>query len=335
MRSHRLFLPLALLLLAALTIVGCANRSPRQGQGDGMKVAFVLVGPINDAGWNASTYEGAVKVSKEMGFQLLYSESVPLAESQSTIRDYASRGAKVIIANNFGFGDAMERVAKDFPETKFAVLTGRVKGPNLSSYDAGQREGTFMAGVLAALMTKSGTIGVVGGVDLPSIIKAAEGYKAGARYIKPGIRILTTYTGSFSDIAKAKEATLAQISSGADIVAHVANQAGLGVIQAAKEKAIFAIGSGADQHKVAPQAVLATAITDHSVLIRMVLDDAQSGSFGNQLIMPGLKEGVSYLSPFHDLESSVPPEVKQRLQEIAQAIKAGKLKVPETEVKSD
>lgn len=328
-----------LMLLVLFVTAGCGGApGASSGKGDASgkyKVALVLVGPISDGGWNASTYEGMQAMAKELDVEFAYSEAVPLAEGQATIRDYASRGYQLIIANNYGYSDAAMKVAKDFPDVKFAVLTGRVSAPNLSSYDAGQREGTFLAGALAALMTKSGKIGVVGGVDMPSIIKAVEGFKAGARHINPSIQISTAYTGTFADVAKAKEAALAQISAGADIVAHVANQAGLGVLQAAKEKNVFALGTGIDQHAVAPKNVLATALTDMTVLLRMVIQDAQSGSFGNQVLMPGLKEGVAGLTPFYELDSAVPAEVKQRLAELTEEIMSGKLVVPESETKSE
>jgi basic membrane protein A len=330
MKGYKL---LAMLLMTLLVLTGCtATMDPDDGK---YRVALVLVGPVNDAGWNASAYEGMRQLSQELDFHFAYAEAVPFAESQAAMRDYASRGYDLVVANNFGYGDHMVAVAQDFPSAKFAVITGRVQGPNLSSYDAGQREGTFMAGALAALMTKTGTVGVVGGEDDPAIIKAVEGFKSGARHINPNIRVRSAYTGSYSDIGKAKETALAQIGAGADTVAHVANQAGLGVIQAAKEKGVWAVGTGNDQHTIAPKAVLTTAMTDMKVLERMIITDARSGQFGNQTIMPGIKEGVAYLAPFYDLDQAVPAAVKQRLETLAEEIKTGKVVVPEVGQKTD
>lgn len=332
MRGNRVFprLLIPLLLLLAVVVTGCAGQIgvPEDAVGK-YKIALILVGPVNDAGWNASTYEGARLLQKEQDFHFAYAEAVPFVESQAAIRDYASRGYDLIIANNFGYNDHMAAVAKDFPNTKFAVITGRVKGPNISSYDAGQREGTFLAGALAALMSKTGTVGVVGGDDMPSIVRAVEGFKAGAVYARPDIKVLSAYTGSFSDIAKAKETALAQIGAGADVLGHVANQSGLGVIQAAKEKGVWATGTGADQHKVAPETVLTTAMTDMKVVVRLIITDALSGTFGNQIVMPGIKEGVAYLAPFYELDAVVPSEVKQRLKTLAEDIAAGKVVVPD------
>jgi basic membrane protein A and related proteins len=333
LRRYLSFLLVALLLLTAS---GCGSKHPALNAGEGKyKVALILVGPISDAGWNASAYQGMKELSQEQDFHFAYAEAVPFVESQAAMRDYASRGYDLIVANNFGFSDYMVKVAKDFPETNFAVITGRVKGPNLSSYDAGQREGTFMAGALAALMSKTGTIGIVGGVDDPSIIKAVEGFKSGARHAKPGIKVMSAYTGSYSDIAKAKETALSLIGAGADAVSHVANQSGLGVIQAAKEKGVWAMGTGTDQHAIAPKTILTTAMTDMKVLEKMILADARSGKFGNQIVMPGIKEGVAYLAPFYDLDAAVPAEVKQQLAALAEDIKSGKVVVPEVGQKTD
>lgn len=330
------FVAWMLVLLVLLTATGCStNLAAPQGAAGKFKVALILVGPVGDAGWNASTYEGMRQLQQEQGFEFTYAEAVPFVESQAAIRDYASRGYNLIIANTFGYQDHMAAAAKDFPDTKFAVIAGRAKGPNLSSYDAGQRQATFLAGALAGLVSKTGTVGIVGGDDQPSIVKAVEGFKAGARHVRPDIKILTAYTGSFSDIAKAKETATAQIGSGADIVGHVANQAGLGVIQAAREQGVLAIGTGADQHAVAPTAVLTTAITDMKALQRLIVADAQSGSFGNQIVFPGIKEGVAYLAPFYELDPKVSPEIKQRLAALAEEIKAGKVLVPETSQKTE
>lgn len=335
MNVQRFLSHVLMLLLVLVSAAGCAgNAALNAGQGK-YKVALILVGPVSDAGWNASAYRGMAELSKEQDFHFAYAEAVPFVESQAAIRDYASRGYDLIVANNFGYGYYMEKVARDFPDTNFAVITGRVLGPNLSSYDSGQREGTFLAGALAALMSKTGTIGVVGGVDDPSIIKAVEGFKGGARHVRPDIKVLSAYTGSYSDIAKAKETALSLIGSGADSVGHVANQSGLGVIQAAKEKGVWAFGTGTDQHAIAPKTVLTTAMTDMKVLETMILADARSGKYGNQVVMPGVKEGVAYLAPFFDLDAAVPPEVKQRLTALAEDIKSGKVVVPEVGQKTD
>lgn len=338
MRRVRTCLRWCTAALLALVLAGCVppGRLGRGGAPDPSRyrVALVLIGPIGDAGWNASAYVGMQQVAKESPVDFAYSESVLLDESEAIIRDYASRGYQLIIANQYQYGDAMLRVAQDYPKTQFAVLTGRVKAPNLSSYDPVQREGTYLAGALAALLSKTGRIGVVGGLDDPSIVRTVEGFKSGARHARPDIQILSAYTNSFTDIATAKEAALAQIARGADLVCHVANQAGLGVIAAAKERRVFAIGTGNDQHPIAPDTVLVTAFTDFGALIRLVVRDAMSGRFGNQLVNAGLCENVAGLTPFYTLDPQVPAEVKQTINTLAEEIKAGRLVVPEVSTKT-
>ena len=220
------------------------------------KVAMFFIGPVNDGGWNTANYQGLMKAKEELKFEVIFSESVHLPDVESTARDFAARGFDLILGNSFAFGDGMLRAAAAYPKTPFAMLTGIGKTAlNVSSYFPLINEAAFLAGAIAGKMSKSGKIGAVGAQEIPTLVFQIEGFKLGAKHVRPDIRIFDIYTGSYSDVAKGKEAALAQINQGADIILHVANETGRGVIQACQEKKIYDVGSGEDSFRERKEAL--------------------------------------------------------------------------------
>ena len=294
------------------------------------KVAMFFIGPVNDGGWNTANYQGLMKAKEELKFEVIFSESVHLPDVESTARDFAARGFDLILGNSFAFGDGMLRAATAYPKTPFAMLTGIGKtAPNVSSYFPLINEAAFLAGAIAGKMSKSGKIGAVGAQEIPTLVFQIEGFKLGAKHVRPDIRIFDIYTGSYSDVAKGKEAALAQINQGADIILHVANETGRGVIQACQEKKIFAVGSGADQYGIAPDTVLTSLMYNQGELIKMAVNDIEKDTFGNKVLKLGLAHNAVRIAPFHGLDSRVPGDVKQYIDKLRQDVASGKVSVPE------
>jgi hypothetical protein len=199
-----------------------------------------------------------------------------------------------------------------------------------------QQEGTFLLGALGAMMSKTGTIAYVGGDQYPNLINLFEGYKQGAKHINPEIKILGTYLGEWDNPAKGKEAGLAQINAGADLLFHVADTSGHGVIQAAKERGLYAFGAVGDQSQLAPDTVLTSFVLDidkaFDEATKMVVEDR----FEGKIFKPGIEQekgssgdGIVFLAPFHDLDSEVPADVKARLEQLTQDVLDKKIAVPE------
>ena len=233
-------------------------------------------------------------------------------------------------------GRSSLRVGADYPDTKFVVFTGLTNGSNVASVFPMQQEGSYVLGALAAMMSKTGTIGFVGGQAYPNIINIFEGYKQGARSINPDIKVIGQYIDTFTDPARGKEAGVSLINNGADFLFHVADLSGQGVIQAAKEKGIYALGVVADQHNLAPDTVLTSFVLDMEKAFDQAINMVQNGNFSGQLYKPGLEEakgasgdGIVFIAPFHNLDSKVPADVKQKLNQIVQDIISGKIVVPE------
>ncbi len=324
---------------ATVLVLSLALTTPLQiahAQPKALKIALVTDALFSDGGWGATAYNAAKKLETNYGYKVAYAESIAIPDIEATLRQYAEDGYDLIIAHGFQWGDPAVKVGKDYPNTKFVVFTGLVSSDNVASIFPMQQEGTFLLGALAAMMTKTGTIAYVGGDQYPNLINIFEGYKQGAKYINPEIKVIGTYLGDWDNPSKGKEAGLAQTNAGADFLFHVADTSGHGVIEAAKEKGIFAFGAVADQNGLAPDTVLTSFVLDidkaFDQAVRMVAEDR----FEGKLYKPGIEaskgssgDGIVFLAPFHDLDSKVPTDVKDRLAQLTQDVIDKKIAVPE------
>ena len=298
------------------------------GEQKKLRVAAILPGSISDASFNAAAYRALERVKKEYRVDYAYQENVPQAEFEAAFREYAKAGYDVVIGHGFQFGDAALKVAPSFPKTKFIVTeTGVSQAPNVASYQTRFGDMGFVAGALAAMMTKSGVVGNASAIPIPVITDYMEGFKEGAKYINPKVKTLTTFVGSLSDVAKGKEGTLALIEQGADVVTSTGNENNIGTVLAAKEKGALAIGTLSDMHEVAPGTLLVSIMVDFGAGIGKIIKEISDNRFRPINYRLGFEKGGSVsLSSFHEFEDKISPEVKKRLMKIIDDIKAGKLK---------
>ena len=301
-----------------------------------LKVALVTDASFSDGGWGTTAFNSIKALESKYGVTPGLAENVPVPDIESTLRDFAERDFDLVIAHGFEWGDPALRVGKDYPNTKFVVFTGLTSGPNVASIFPMQQEGTFILGALGAMMSKTNVIGFVGGQDYPNLINIYEGYKQGAMYINPDVKVLVSWTGDWDDPTKGREAANAQIAQGADVLFHTADTAGQGVIRAAQEKGIFAFGAVADQNNLAPDTVLSSFVLDIPKAFDMAYTMTAQGKFSGELMKPGLETGpngpgtgIVYTAPYHDLEDKVPQDVKARIEQLKQDIITGKIVVPE------
>lgn len=292
-----------------------------------LKLAALLPGSISDATFNAAAYRALERLKKVYGVEYVYQENVPQADFEAAFREYAKAGYDVVLGHGFQFGDAALKVALSFPKTKFIVTeTYITQAPNVASYQSKFGDMGFVAGALAAMMTKTGVVGNASALPVPVITDYMEGFKVGAKHINPKVRVLTTYIGSFSDLAKGKEGTLALIEQGADVVTCAGNEVCLGNALAAKDKGVLAIGNASDMHDVAPGTVLVSIMIDFGAGIGKIIKDLLDGRFQPINYRLGFERGGSVtLSSFYEFEGKLPPGVKKRLMKIIEDIKAGKL----------
>ena len=256
---------MAFVLLAVVGLGACSPDRARPTTASGFRVALLTPGPVSDAGWNAAAFEGFQLIKNKLGAETALVQTRSPADFDDSLRDFASRGFELIFAHGFEYTDAALKVAGSFPHTYFVVSSGSASSPNVASLTFNVDEATYVEGVLAGGVSKTGVAGAIGGIELPSIRLTFAGFKRGFLSVQPKGRVLISYTGNFDDVGAAKEAALAQISQGADVLIHNADAAGLGVFEAASQAHVFTFGAFNNQNDVAPDVVLASAVTSTSL----------------------------------------------------------------------
>jgi basic membrane protein A len=304
---------------------GSQNKEPAGQESPKFRVGLLLPGPINDGGWNASAYEGMTEIkNKYPDVQISYQESIPPSNYEEIFRSYASQGYSLIFGHGYEFGDAAVKVAKEFPSAKFCITSSDITAPpNVSSMRNNYQEMGYLLGIIAGTMTKTNVIGAVGGMEIPSITDPIIAYEAAAKSVNPGIRVISVLTGTFEDVAKAKEAALTMIEQGADIVFQDADQSGFGVFEACKEKGVMALGSIGDQAHIEPNTILTSGICALSKGMLAVFDQVVQGTWGPNPYAIGVAQDAVDVAPFRNFDSQVPQELKDKVAKILADMKSG------------
>ena len=316
----RLARMLGLLMTLMLGLAGFASAASAAD----LKIAMVLPGPITDNDWNSVGYNGLEAAKKALGVEVAYTENVSDADAERVIRDYAQRGYGLIFAHSFSFGDAALNAAEDFPNTIFMAGTANSLAPNLGTYSNPDYQGAYLAGMLAAGASKHGAVGWVGGMPAPNMLANLHAYEAGAKAVKGDIKVMHTFIGSWFDPPKAKEAAIAQVEQGADVL----SAQGVGVIDAANDKKVFALGAMTDQNHLGPDAVLTSVTWDLSPLIIDVAKAVEAKTWKSENWSYGVAKGSVQLADFHGLDKNVDPAVLKAVQDKIAAIKSGAFEVP-------
>ncbi|MEJ7669608.1 MAG: BMP family protein [Casimicrobiaceae bacterium] len=257
------------------------------------KVALLLPGKINDKGWNAIGHAGLMKIKSELGAEVAYSEDVVPADQEAAFRDYAARGFSLVLAMGGQYTDGAMSIANQFPNVLFGVIgSNRTNGKNMASFNARQEQTFFLGGVAAALASKSKKIGYISGIQVDNVVRGWMGFEQGVKAVEPNATVQAVWTGNFEDVAKAKEAAIALIDRGFDVIQANSNAATFGAMQAAQERKVFGIGAYGDYTFVAPEAVVTNVIPAMDNVILSAGKLAKSGKF----------EGKFYLYGFDDFD---------------------------------
>ncbi|MEO7412816.1 MAG: BMP family ABC transporter substrate-binding protein [Opitutaceae bacterium] len=286
-----------------------------------------------DRSFNQSASEGAERFKKETGVAFRESEITNAAQREQTMTQLARRGATIIVAVGFTQASAVEKVAKQFPKVKFTIIDAVVDLPNVQSVNFREQESSFLCGMAAALASKTGKIGFVGGMDIPLIRKFVVGYTEGAKSVNPQIEIFQNMTGTtpaaWSDPTKGAELARSQFGRGADVIFHAAGATGIGVMQAAKDAGKLSIGCDSNQNYLHPGSVLTSAMKRVDVAVFKAFNDAKNGSWkAGQLVLGLAEDGVDYSLDEHN-RKMITPEMETRLKQAKADIISGKLKVSE------
>lgn len=282
-----------------------------------------------DKSFNEAAHTGAEKWAAETGEKYREIELQSEAQREQALRRFAEAGANPIVMAGFAFGSALEEVAGDYPDTKFAIIDMVTDKPNVRSVVFNEHEGSYLVGMLAAMKSASGTVGFVGGMDIPLIRKFACGYVQGAKAANPDATVIQNMTGTtpaaWGDPVKGAELTKAQIAQGADVVYHAAGGTGVGVLQAAADEGILGIGVDSNQNYMHPGKVLT------SMLKRVDNAVYEAFSAGTELetgiqVMGIANGGIGYAMDENNAEL-VSAEMKAAVDEAAAKIASGELVV--------
>ncbi|WP_374489971.1 BMP family ABC transporter substrate-binding protein [Zoogloea sp.] len=288
-----------------------------------LKAGFVYIGPVGDHGWTYAHDEGrkAAEAQSKGGVKTTFVENVPeTADAERVFRDLAQKGNKVVFGTSFGYMNQMVKVAKAFPNTIFMHATGYKTGANLGVYDVRTYEGAYMLGVVAGKMSKGNKLGVVASIPVPEVIRNINAFTLGARSVNPAITTRAIWVNSWFDPGKEREAALALISQGCDVL--MQNTDSPAVVQAAQEKGVLAFGWDSDMSKFGGKAHLAASVLNWSVIYKKTLDEVAAGTWKTGDLWWGVKDGAVNIDNF---SSVVPPAVKKVAEERRDGLKSGKL----------
>jgi basic membrane lipoprotein Med (substrate-binding protein (PBP1-ABC) superfamily) len=296
---------------------------------EAFRVALLTPGSIRDEGWNQSAYEGLQRIRDELGAEIAHQETHTPQEFEAGFRDFAVRGHALVFGHGFEFQDAAAKVGRGFPGTVFITTSGSTVLQNVAPIVFELEQATYVLGHVAALTSKRGRLGMVGGVKIPSVASTFMAFAEGARAARPRISITESYIGSWEDVSAAREATLALMSEGCDMLIHNADAAGRGFFQAVDESPrVFAFGTNRDQSHLAPDSVLASATLDIPAAMLLVAREVRSGRFYARSIRFGLRDGVVGIAWNEKLAARIPAEARAAADRLVSDIETGRFTVP-------
>ena len=328
----------ALSAVAAAALVGCGKKeepapapapapvaAPEPAKPEPLKVAFAYVGPVGDGGWSFAHDNGRKEMEKALGDKVVTSfvESVPeSADAERVFRDLAGQGNKLIFGTTFGYMESMLKVAADHKDIKFEHATGYKTAENLRTYDSRTYEGAYMAGVIAGAMTKSNTLGVVGSVPIPEVIRNINSFTMGAQSVNPKVKTKVVWVNEWFSPPKETEAATALINGGADVLFQ--NTDSPAVLKTAQDKGKRAFGWDSDMTAYGPKAHLASAVINWGPYYTKAVTEALEGKWTTGASWWGVKEGAIDIVSIAD---DVPADIKTKVADVKKGLADGSFSI--------
>lgn len=331
------------LAIIALAVAGCTGgkqvaetpptpatktHAPIEGT---LKVALLTPSSVNDSGWSALAYRGLQAIASETGAEVRNAVAIQAADVKDLMRTYGQQGFHLVIGHGYEYNQHGIDIGKDFPKTFYVSTSGSQISANVGCLRFYLEQGMYVLGAVAAKMSKTGVIAMIGGPEVPSIASTFDGFEQGAKDTRADIKVLRAFTGSNDDIGKAKAQTLAAIYQGADFVIHQANAAAQGVFEACRERKVFAFGTNSDQSSAAPEVVLASAVIVAEPIFVSLAKSIKEGSYVPSVQLVGMEEGAVAVTWNPRLQPQVPSDVIAMSKELVQKIASGELRVQKRE----
>ncbi len=320
--------------VAAAALVGCGKKeeapapapvAAAPAKPEPLKIAFAYVGPVGDGGWTFAHDNGRKAVEAEFGDKVVTSfvEKVPeSADAERVLRDMAGQGNKLVFGTTFGYMEPMLKVAADFKDVKFEHATGYKTADNLRTYDSRTYEGAYMAGVIAGKMTKSNTLGVVGSVPIPEVVRNINSFTLGAQSVNPKVKTKVVWVNEWFNPPKETEAATALINGGADVLFQ--NTDSSAVLQTAEKMGKRAFGWDSDMTAYGPKAHLGSAIINWGPYYVKAVREALEGKWATGQAWWGVKEGAIDMV---SIAADVPEDTKKRIDEVKAGLKDGSFNI--------
>ncbi|HEX7646627.1 MAG TPA: BMP family ABC transporter substrate-binding protein [Noviherbaspirillum sp.] len=309
--------------LTAMAVLPAIALSPAASAADPLKVGFVYVSPIGEAGWTTQHDMGRKEMEKNLSGKVISKvvENVPEgADAERVIRDLAQQGNKLIITTSFGYMNPTLKVAKQFPDVKFVHLTGYKTAPNVAVANARFYEARYLAGVLAGKMTKSNVAGYVAAFPIPEVLQGINAFTRGMRSVNPKAEVKVVWVNSWFDPGKERDAAITLMGQGADVVTHHTDSTA--VVQVAEEKGKYAVAYHSDMKKFGPKAQIG-AVTHHwGQYYTKAAQQVMDGTWKPTMVWGGIKDGMVALE---GMGPAVPADVKQLVAAKEKDIVSGKL----------
>lgn len=332
LKKRSLFKMAAMSAVAAAVLAGCGKKEEPApaapaaapapaAKADPLKIAFAYVGPVGDGGYSFAHDQARKKLEAEFGdkIQTTFVESVPEGpDAERVLRDLATQGNKLIFGTTFGYMDTIQKLAPDFPDVKWEHATGYKTAANVRTYDSRTYEGAYLAGIVAGSMTKSNTLGIVGSVPIPEVIRNINSFTMGAQSVNPKITTKVVWVNEWFAPPKETEAATSLINGGADILFQ--NTDSPAVLKTAEEKGVRAFGWDSDMTAYGPKAHLGSAIINWAPYYTKTVNEVLGGTWATGSSWWGVKEGAIDLV---SLAADVPAEAKAKVDEVKKGLKDG------------
>ncbi|UUV18818.1 BMP family ABC transporter substrate-binding protein [Fusobacteria bacterium ZRK30] len=321
-----------IMVIMALLLTACGGAKEEKVEDNGaLKVGLVLsTGGLGDKSFNDSAYAGLKEAEEKLGVKIKYVEPANVSEFDTFLRQFAEADYDLIVGIGFQMRDSIVKVAEEYPAVHFLMVDEPIDMPNVISATFNEPEGSFVAGALAGMMTKTDTIGFIGGMEVPLIKRFGDGFMAGAKYINPKMTTFEAYVGGnspFNDPARGKEMALSMIDSKADVVYHAAAGSGMGVFEAAKERGVYAVGVDSNQDGVVPGTVLTSMLKKvDKAVFAIIKETKEKGFTAGQKDFNLANDGVG-ITDLQYTKDQISEDKLKRIEEIKADIISGKIDV--------